>query len=648
VHYRPSAKERSAANFGPHVTGQSLEATLSPSSKLQRCSETRCPQRVKPEAFLGEQIAAQLNTLRNKPCFLNGRASQSVSVPGKETLPLKSLLGVRLSVLLLGIALSALAGCGYSGSATPMKVPAGVHDSVHLHDTDGIGSAAPPVHSNPVKSDRAGDFNGGATFSNLIVATAGNTYQLSATGVGPASATSASFTVSSPSSTTAKATRLVFVQQPSDALTQSVISPAITVAVEDAAGNVVQSATNPIVLSLSGGTTALGGAAMATPLKGIATFSNLTIATAGTEIKLSATSPGLTSATSAPVAIGTPSIAVTVGPLNASIVIGATKQFTSAVAGIPNSAIAWNVSGYNCDGRGCGTISSDGLYTAPAGVPPSAHVTVTATSVVDPRRSASATITITPPQAPGYSLAWQDTFSTLSLCSTNGPGCNWFDPGIWNYPAGGVITDPSGTFVNLNWLTTQGSNYTNMTTASMNGAYFRSWTFGYIEISMAFNPVTGNWPALWMLPVEWNQSEGANHSDGLPYGELDLFEWFSDHPTVGYGAVHVWENNTDIANNYGTNKWPLPAGTILSNFNTYGVLWTPTAISWYFNNQLVENFSTTGAHFHAVFAGQQSYTLLLSEQSGCDGEYGVCSDHTLSSPLNMQVRWVHIYAPPSP
>jgi beta-glucanase (GH16 family) len=150
-----------------------------------------------------------------------------------------------------------------------------------------------------------------------------------------------------------------------------------------------------------------------------------------------------------------------------------------------------------------------------------------------------------------------------------------------------------------------------------------------------------------MLPVKWNRSEGANYSDGLPYGELDLFEWFSDHPTLGYGTVHVWENNRDIANNYGTNTWSLPAGTTLSNFNTYGVLWTPTAISWYFNNQLVETFSTTGAHLNEVFAGQQSYDLILSEQSGCDGLYGVCSDGTLSSPLNMQVQWVHIYARPA-
>jgi beta-glucanase (GH16 family) len=280
-------------------------------------------------------------------------------------------------------------------------------------------------------------------------------------------------------------------------------------------------------------------------------------------------------------------------------------------------------------------------------VPRSPLVTITAISVSHATKSAPVSVTIVPTQAAGYNLVWEDTFSALSLCATKVRGCDWYNPGIWNYPADGSITDPSGNYVNLNWTRTQKSSYTNISTASMNGAYYHAWTYGYFEVSMAFNPATGNWPALWMLPIDWNQSEGANYSDSAPYGELDLFEWFSDHPTLGYSTVHVWENNSDIANNYGTNTWPLPRGMILSNFNTYGVLWTPTAISWYFNNRLVESFRTTGAHFNAVFAGQQAYVLILSEQAGCNGVYGGCSDGTQSSPLNMRVQWVHIYSSPA-
>ena len=71
--------------------------------------------------------------------------------------------------------------------------------------------------------------------------------------------------------------QLAFLQQPTNALTQATISPAVKVAVEDANGNIVSSATNPIKLSLSGSATGLGGTLSVTPQNGIATFSNLTV-----------------------------------------------------------------------------------------------------------------------------------------------------------------------------------------------------------------------------------------------------------------------------------------------------------------------------------------------------------------------------------
>jgi beta-glucanase (GH16 family) len=358
-------------------------------------------------------------------------------------------------------------------------------------------------------------------------------------------------------------------------------------------------------------------------------------------VMITATSLADPSASAAAVVTLKQAVTASVSPSSVSLLPGGTQQFTATILGGINAGTTWSIS------PALGSISAAGLYTAPAAMPASAAITITATSVSDPTKSASASVTIVPPQAAGYSLAWQDTFSTLNLCSTNVSGCNWYDPGIWNLSSNGFITDPLGTYVNLNWSSAQGSDYTNMTTASMDGENFHAWTFGYIEVSMAFNPASGNWPAIWMLPIQWNQSDGTSHSNGLPYGEIDLFEWISDHPTLGYGTVHVWESNSEIGNNYGSNTWPLPNGTNLSAFNTYGLLWTRTEISWYFNNQLVETFSTAGEYLNQVFGGQQSYDLILSEQAGCNWIYSGCPGGTQSSPLNMQVQWVHIFAPPA-
>jgi Chitobiase/beta-hexosaminidase C-terminal domain len=130
--------------------------------------------------------------------------------------------------------------------------------------------------------------NGVATFSNLAVSTPGS-YTLSATSPGLTAATSASFTVTTP-------VKLAFLVQPSNALTGAAISPAVQVAIQDAGGNTVTAAANPVAIALVG-SAELGGTLSVTPQKGVATFSNLTVSSAGS-YTLSATSSGLTAATS--------------------------------------------------------------------------------------------------------------------------------------------------------------------------------------------------------------------------------------------------------------------------------------------------------------------------------------------------------------
>jgi hypothetical protein len=149
--------------------------------------------------------------------------------------------------------------------------------------------------------------NGIATFSNLNLSSAGN-YTLLASSSGLSSAASASFTVSTPGSGSgASPVKLAFLVQPSNALTQATISPAVQVAVENANGNVVSAGSDSLTLSLTNGS-GLGGTLTAAALNGVATFSNLTMSTAGSGYMLLASSPGLTSATSTSFTISAPSL----------------------------------------------------------------------------------------------------------------------------------------------------------------------------------------------------------------------------------------------------------------------------------------------------------------------------------------------------
>jgi len=93
-------------------------------------------------------------------------------------------------------------------------------------------------------------------------------------------------------------------------------------------------------------------------------------------------------------------IGVTVSPASAQVVAGAGQQFLAAVTGEVGSAVSWSVGGSGCVAASCGIITTDGLYTAPLGIPNPATVTVTATLAATPSQTANATVTIMPPSSP--------------------------------------------------------------------------------------------------------------------------------------------------------------------------------------------------------------------------------------------------------
>ncbi|MHB8392582.1 MAG: chitobiase/beta-hexosaminidase C-terminal domain-containing protein [Acidobacteriaceae bacterium] len=98
-------------------------------------------------------------------------------------------------------------------------------------------------------------------------------------------------------------------------------------------------------------------------------------------------------------------VVVTLTPTNAIIPVGLNQQFAAFVAGTQTTAVTWTVSGTGCSGTACGTISSSGLYTAPAVVPSSSAVTITATNLSNAAQSASATVVIVSAVGKTYYLA---------------------------------------------------------------------------------------------------------------------------------------------------------------------------------------------------------------------------------------------------
>jgi hypothetical protein len=86
-----------------------------------------------------------------------------------------------------------------------------------------------------------------------------------------------------------------------------------------------------------------------------------------------------------------PGTNVSISPSAVSLSLGESKQFSATVTGTTNLAVSWSLN------PAVGTITSAGLYKAPQTLASSQTVTLTARSVADPTKSASALLTVTVP-----------------------------------------------------------------------------------------------------------------------------------------------------------------------------------------------------------------------------------------------------------
>jgi hypothetical protein len=88
---------------------------------------------------------------------------------------------------------------------------------------------------------------------------------------------------------------------------------------------------------------------------------------------------------------------ITINPLNLSMPQGQTQQYQAVVGGVANQSVIWSLPPASVLGFDPGTIAPTGLYTAPNNLTNSIFVSVTATSVLDPRATTSAGVQVFPP-----------------------------------------------------------------------------------------------------------------------------------------------------------------------------------------------------------------------------------------------------------
>ncbi|CAH0355303.1 glycoside hydrolase family 16 protein [Sphingobium sp. CECT 9361] len=231
-----------------------------------------------------------------------------------------------------------------------------------------------------------------------------------------------------------------------------------------------------------------------------------------------------------------------------------------------------------------------------------------------------------PPEArkAGFSkLVFSDDFSVLDLSPDGGGNHRWFN-GLWQRgPVNPKQFELMNGFVRLKThveprrivMTTA------LTTMPRTKGSSTTFRYGYFEARLRFSPGPYAWPAFWLLSEQRPKIDDKAMKSR--WCEIDIFE--GGRATHFQGTVHDWRDFKSTSN--ANQHFLLPAPIDKSQWNNYGMLWTPRTISWFFNGRLLGSAPTP------VVCKQQSLFIIIGAQKRQNGPAQEVLD----------VDWVHVY-----
>jgi hypothetical protein len=241
-------------------------------------------------------------------------------------------------------------------------------------------------------------------------------------------------------------------------------------------------------------------------------------------------------------------------------------------------------------------------------------------------------VVVPPPQAAGYTLTMNEEFNSLDVgvCWT-GQTHNWYSSEF------GAVIVPSlsqmsatNSILSLDWLTGQTPAESSLSSFDIGSKKGKAYRYGYYEARMKWSPVTGAWPAFWLLSLESAVTTGE-------WGEIDIFEGQGALPNHYFGTVHDWHAVNGVrTHTFNANNDYVFSSVDYSQFHTYGVLWEPGTITWYFDNQPL-----ISAPAPAVMDSQDVEVILTSGE-GVNWTYGNTTGVT-SQDIKLNVDWVRVW-----
>jgi beta-glucanase (GH16 family) len=158
------------------------------------------------------------------------------------------------------------------------------------------------------------------------------------------------------------------------------------------------------------------------------------------------------------------------------------------------------------------------------------------------------------------------------------------------------------------------------------------WLYGRVEIHAKVPGGRGIWPAIWMLPTDWEYG-------GWPdSGEIDIMEHVGYEPDSIYTTVHTGAFNHSIGTQVGESTY---VPDCEDEFYTYAIEWYPEKIDFFIDGDKAFTFKNSGKNSDE-WPFDKRFHLLLNVAVGGNwgGQHGV--DDSIF-PATMLVDYVRVY-----
>lgn len=237
-----------------------------------------------------------------------------------------------------------------------------------------------------------------------------------------------------------------------------------------------------------------------------------------------------------------------------------------------------------------------------------------------------------------WNLVWEDEFNGTGLPDASKWGYDtgaggWGNNELQNYSANRTenARQENGNLIleaRRDWY--NGSEYSS---ARLVTKYKGDWTYGRVEVRAKVPLGQGLWPAIWMLPTDYEYG-------GWPAsGEIDIMENFAlggIKPNTIEGNVHTKAYNHLIGTNKGgTSAW---LSNIEDNYHVYAVSWYQDKIDFEVDGQVYFSFANEGNWEAWPF--DKRFHLILNIAVG--GTLGTTPDVNIF-PKRMTVDYVKVY-----